>query len=581
MPHTARRPRASSGLSGRGRAKSAPTREAHPRPRPQKPADPYAALDAALTAAAASPPPGATTFGALGLDHRLVSALEAAGISEPFAIQARALPDALAGRDVLGRAQTGSGKTLAFGLPLLTRLAGSTQRRRERAPRGLILVPTRELAEQVAGVLGPFGRKIGVRTITVYGGVSIVRQIERARGADLVVATPGRLIDLMERGACALGNIEITVLDEADHMADLGFMPAVTRILDATPAGGQRLLFSATLDRGVGQLVTAYVRDPALHAVAPAADAAAASHLTLVLAHPDKVPVAAELASGPGRTLFFVRTKHGAERLAKQLSRAGVGASAIHGDRNQNQRQRALDAFTAGHPRVLVATDVAARGIHVDDVDLVVQFDPPKDHKDYLHRAGRTARAGATGMVVTLADQAQVGELQRLHAAAGVTAAEHEVTAGHEVIKEIAASGVPVPPPPAPAPVAVEAGRSGNAGRPEASRRRDGRGGHGAARRPQDTSRPGSADRPDRADRPAKADRPDRADRPAKAGRPAEGGRYAKAGRPAGTGRPGRDGQSPRSGHAKGTSWGKGKGKGSGNGRSARRSPAGGTRRAA
>jgi superfamily II DNA/RNA helicase len=587
MPHTARRPRAS---SGRGRAKSASTGQTRPAPSRPRREDPYAALDAALTAAAASPPSAATTFGALGLDDRLVSALEAAGISEPFAIQARALPDALAGRDVLGRAQTGSGKTLAFGLPLLTRLAGSTQRRRERAPRGLILVPTRELAEQVAGVLEPFGRKIGVRTITVYGGVSIVRQIERARGADLVVATPGRLIDLMERGACNLGNIEITVLDEADHMADLGFMPAVTRILDATPAGGQRLLFSATLDRGVGQLVTAYVRDPALHAVAPSSDGVAASHLVLVLAHPDKVPVAAELASGPGRTLFFVRTKHGAERLAKQLSRAGVGASAIHGDRNQNQRQRALDAFTAGHPRVLVATDVAARGIHVDDVDLVVQFDPPKDHKDYLHRSGRTARAGATGMVVTLADQAQVRELQRLHAAAGVTAAEHEVTAGHEVIKEIAASGVPVPPPPAP--VAVEAAEAPAPGAAPRGARRAKAGRSGNAGRPKDTSRPGAADRPARTDRSARADRPDRADRPAKASRPAEGGRHAKAShpaeggrhakadRPAGTtGRPGRDGQSSRSGHAKGASWSKGKG--SGNGRSARRSQAGGTRRAA
>ena len=266
-----------------------------------------------------------------------------------------------------------------------------------------------------------------------------------------MVATPGRLIDLMERDAIRLDNIEITVLDEADHMADLGFMPAVTRILDATPAGGQRLLFSATLDRGVGRLVTAYVRDPALHAVTPATDAVAASHLLLVLAHPDKVPVAAELASGPGRTLFFVRTKHGADRLAKQLSRAGVGASAIHGDRNQNQRQRALDAFTAGHPRVLVATDVAARGIHVDDVDLVVQFDPPKDHKDYLHRSGRTARAGATGQVVALADPAQVRELQKLHAAASVTADQHEVAPGHEVLREIAAAGVPVRPPPPPA----------------------------------------------------------------------------------------------------------------------------------
>ena len=586
MPHTTRRPRASS--SGRGRAKSGHVRPAPAQPRPQKPEDPYAALDAALTAAAAAPPPAATTFAALGLDDRLVSALEAAGISEPFAIQARALPDALAGRDVLGRAQTGSGKTLAFGLPLLTRLAGGKERRRERAPRGLVLVPTRELAEQVAGVLEPFGRKIGVRTITVYGGVSIGRQIERARSADLVVATPGRLIDLMERGACTLGNIEITVLDEADHMADLGFLPAVTRILDATPAGGQRLLFSATLDRGVGQLVTAYVRDPALHAVAPAADAAAASHLMLVLAHPDKVPVAAELASGPGRTLFFVRTKHGADRLAKQLSRAGVGASAIHGDRNQNQRQRALDAFAAGHPRVLVATDVAARGIHVDDVDLVVQFDPPKDHKDYLHRAGRTARAGATGMVVALADQAQVRDLQRLHAAAGVTADQHEVAAGHEVIRKIAASGVPVPPPPAPMAVeaaeapapgaAVDGGRRakaerpGKAGRSGTPSRRDD-GGRESAHRPKstrrtavagqpgrtvDASQPGRVRHPENTGRSAPADRSARASRSAQADRPAEGGRYGKADRSAGAGHPGK-----------------------GHGGRARRSQAGGTRRAA
>ena len=551
MPHTARRPRASS--SGRGRAKSATPRPVRPRPE-----DPYAALDAALTAAAASPPPAATTFAALGLDSRLVSALAAVGISEPFAIQARALPDALAGRDVLGRAQTGSGKTLAFGLPMLTRLAASRDRRRERAPRGLVLVPTRELAEQVAGVLGPFGQKLGVRTTTVYGGVSIARQIDRVRGADLVVATPGRLIDLMEREACDLGNIEITVLDEADHMADLGFLPAVTRILDATPAGGQRLLFSATLDRGVGRLVTTYVNDPALHAVAPSPDGAAAAHLMLVLAHADRVPVAAELASGPGRTLFFVRTKHGADRLAKQLSRAGVGASAIHGDRNQNQRQRALDAFTAGHPRVLVATDVAARGIHVDDVDLVVQFDPPKDHKDYLHRAGRTARAGATGIVVALADQAQVRDLQRLHAAAGVTASQHEVAAGHEVIREIAASGVPVPPPPAP-PVAAEAPetagtsggsrqRSGKAGRPRASSRHDSSGGYGSARRPKD--------------------------RPAEGGHHVKAGRPAKADRPAGSGRPGRDGQPSR-----GANWTKGKGPGHGG--SARKSQAGGARRAA
>jgi superfamily II DNA/RNA helicase len=383
------------------------------------------------------------------LDPRLVRALAAGDIHEPFAIQARALPDALAGRDVLGRAQTGSGKTLAFGLPLLTRLAADPGPRREKTPRGLVLVPTRELAQQVADVLVPLGRAVGVSIATVYGGVSISAQIARVRHADVVVATPGRLIDLLERHACTLSGIQVSVLDEADHMADLGFLPAVTQIIDQTPAGGQRMLFSATLDRNVGQLVTRYTTEAALHAVTSSTDSGPAEHRVLVLSAQDKVAVAAEIASRPGRTLFFVRTKHGADRLVKQLTRAGVEAAAIHGDRNQNQRQRALDAFAAGHPRVLVATDVAARGIHVDDVDLVVQFDPPNDHKDYLHRSGRTARAGASGMVIALVERGQLRELRRLHDAAGVTAASDEVAAGHHVVRQIAASGTPVPPAPA------------------------------------------------------------------------------------------------------------------------------------
>jgi superfamily II DNA/RNA helicase len=408
-------------------------------------------LDQALAAAAALPQPVAS-FAELGLDPRLVSALAARDIREPFAIQARALPDALAGRDVLGRAETGSGKTLAFGLPMLSRIAGLAGRARDKAPRGLILVPTRELAQQVAAVLTPLGRSLGVSVTTVYGGVPIGRQISRiAGGVDIVVATPGRLIDLLERGSCRLTDICITVLDEADHMADLGFMPSVTRILDETPAGGQRLLFSATLDRGVDALVRSYLAEPALHAVTPEVVAGgAAEHSVLVLDSGDKLAVAAELASRPARTLFFVRTKHGADRLARQLDRAGVPAAAIHGDRNQNQRQRALDAFTAGHPRVLVATDVAARGIHVDGVELVVHFDPPNDHKDYLHRSGRTARAGATGLVVTLALREQVREIERLQSAAGVDSASHRVTAGHPVVREIATTGTPVPPPPPP-----------------------------------------------------------------------------------------------------------------------------------
>jgi superfamily II DNA/RNA helicase len=424
--------------------------------------DPSSALEAALNAAAAAPEPPAASFAELGVQPRLVTALAAGGILEPFAIQSRAVPDALTGRDILGRAQTGSGKTLAFGLPLLNRLAASTQPRQQKAPRGLVLVPTRELAQQVADVLAPLGRTVGVSIATVYGGVSIGRQIDQVRHADVVVATPGRLGDLIERRACTLARVEITVLDEADHMADLGFLPAVTRLLDQTPAEGQRMFFSATLDRGVGQLVTKYVKDPALHAVPQAVESTPAEHSILVVRAEDKVPVAAEIASRPGRTLFFVRTKHGADRLAKHLSRAGVGSAAIHGNRSQSQRQRALDEFAAGHPRVLVATDVAARGIHVDDVDLVVHFDPPEDHKDYLHRSGRTARAGASGQVVALAERGQVRELQRMHTAAGITAATRDAAPGHQALREFATSGTPVPP---------AAGRTPRTATPQTSRR--------------------------------------------------------------------------------------------------------------
>jgi superfamily II DNA/RNA helicase len=445
-----------------------------------RPGDGRSELDLALAAAAERPGPLALTFAELGLDSRLVAALAARGVTEPFAIQARALPDALAGRDVLGRAETGSGKTLAFGLPMLSRIAGMPGRARDKAPRGLILVPTRELAQQVAGVLTPLGRSLGVSVTTVYGGVPIGRQITRiAGGVDVVVATPGRLIDLLERRACLLTDIEITVLDEADHMADLGFLPSVTRILDETPPRGQRMLFSATLDRGVDKLVRSYLTEPALHAVtAEVVAGGAAEHSMLVLDAQDKLAVAAEMASRPARTLFFVRTKHGADRLARQLERAGVNAAAIHGDRNQNQRQRALDAFAAGHPRVLVATDVAARGIHVDGIELVVHFDPPNDHKDYLHRSGRTARAGATGLVVTLAMREQIREIQRLHDAAGVQPARHHVSAGHPVVREIATTGTPVPPP---SPAAERRPRPAGAP-PRASR--------GSGRPPRSASRP-------------------------------------------------------------------------------------------
>jgi superfamily II DNA/RNA helicase len=472
----------------RRRRPASPGRSASPRRpshqgRPRRPAPTrtpvVSELERALTAALSAPAPAPATFAELGLPGPLVAALGEQGIAAPFAIQARALPDALAGRDVLGRAQTGSGKTLAFGLPLLARLAHAAGPRQPKAPRGLVLVPTRELARQVAEVLAPLGRRLGVRVTTVYGGAPMGRQIEQlARGVDIVVATPGRLIDLIERGAARLGQVEIAVLDEADHMADLGFMPAVTQLLDATPADGQRLLFSATLDRDVDRLVTRYLTDPALHAIAPVNEpGVAADHQVFVLPAEDKVAIAAEIAARPDRTLFFVRTKHGAGRLAKQLTRAGIEAGAIHGDLNQNQRQRALDGFASGYPRVLVATDVAARGIHVDDVGLVVHFDPPNDHKDYLHRSGRTGRAGATGTVLALVDPGQVREVARLHEAAGVTPARHQVQPGDPAVRDLATSGTPIPPPP-PRPERTASTGQPQQGRPgRGSRPRSGRNG--------------------------------------------------------------------------------------------------------
>ncbi|HEX5532129.1 MAG TPA: DEAD/DEAH box helicase [Actinomycetales bacterium] len=401
-------------------------------------------LDRLLDEAQNTPAPDATSFAETGLPTPLVEALAAQGMKQPFAIQARTLPDALAGRDILGRAQTGSGKTLGFGLPMLARLSGG--KRGSGTPRGLVLVPTRELAKQVADALAPLGRPLGVRIATVFGGAPINRQInDLQRGVDMVVATPGRLIDLMDRRAVTLDQVRITVLDEADYMADLGFLPAVTRIMDATPDGGQRMLFSATLDRGVDRLVSRYLTDPSVHAVAPAASPVESmEHKVFTVQSEDKVAVAAEVAARPGRTLFFVRTKHGADRLAKQLERQGVEAAAIHGNLGQNARQRALDAFTSGRPRVLVATDVAARGIHVDDVDLVVHFDPPNDHKDYLHRSGRTARAGTSGTVVALVQPEQARGMSRLHRDAKVVPDVTAVHPGHDAVREVATSGTPV-----------------------------------------------------------------------------------------------------------------------------------------
>jgi superfamily II DNA/RNA helicase len=425
-----------------------------------------------LDEALARPAPTDSSFEAAGVPDALIKALTRRGITAPFAIQTRALPDGLAGRDVLGRAQTGSGKTLAFGLPMLARLAG--QRSRQHHPRGLVLVPTRELAMQVADTLRPLADAVDLRMLAVFGGAPYGRQIAALeRGVDIVVATPGRLIDLIDRGACSLSAVSVVALDEADHMADLGFLPAVTRLLDDVPVGGQRLLFSATLDRGVDRLVRTYLTDPAVHAVAPAASPVESmAHHMFLLEHADKVAVAAEIAARPGRTLVFVRTKHGADRLAKQLSKLGAEAAAIHGNLSQSARQRALAGFAAGHPRVLVATDVAARGIHVDDVDLVVHFDPPNDSKDYLHRSGRTARAGATGTVVSFVQPDQERAVTRLHRDARVTSTSVRVRPGHAAVREIAESGTPIPPVTTrPRPAHAQ----GQRGRPHQKARRRGR----------------------------------------------------------------------------------------------------------
>ena len=376
--------------------------------------------DLAISTSAGAPLPAAGGFADLGLPKALVSALQAGGITEPFPIQAATIPDALAGRDVLGRGKTGSGKTLGFGLPMIANLSGSN------APSGcaraLVLVPTRELALQVADVLAPLARIQDLSLTLVAGGMAYGPQLKAfERGVDIVVATPGRLIDLMDQGAADLTRVEVVVLDEADHMADLGFMPAVTQILDTVPGGGQRLLFSATLDGAVNRLVKRYLVDPVTHEVDPGqASNASMEHHVLLVRPADKAKLTAEIAGRDGRTVIFVRTQLGANRVAEQLREAGVLAGALHGGLTQGARARMLAAFKDGRLPVLVATDVAARGIHVDEIGLVLQVDPPAGPKDYLHRAGRTARAGETGVVVTLALPHQRREVERLTRQAGV-----------------------------------------------------------------------------------------------------------------------------------------------------------------
>jgi superfamily II DNA/RNA helicase len=396
--------------------------------------------------------PTDTTFEALGVPAPLVEVLTASGITAPFPIQVATLPDSLSGKDVLGRGRTGSGKTLAFSLPLVARLAASTSKRQPKRPRSLILVPTRELANQVAAVVDPLARALGMKTTTIFGGVGQNPQVQAlAGGIDVLIACPGRLEDLIQQGHCDLGAIEVTILDEADHMADLGFLPGVKRIMDRTPKVGQRLLFSATLDNGVDVLVKRYLSNPTTHSVDPAvAPVSTMTHHVFRVDALDKNQIVKELASGLGRSVLFTRTKHQAKKLAKQLTAAGVPAVDLHGNLSQNARERNLEAFSSGATRVLCATDIAARGIHVDDVAIVVHVDPPAEHKAYLHRSGRTARAGAEGAVVTIATPDQAGEVRTLARQAGITP---EVSAIKPGAREIVALTGPAAPYVEPAPM--------------------------------------------------------------------------------------------------------------------------------
>ena len=438
-----------------------------------------------------------SSFLSLGVPENLASVLAADGKTEAFPIQRDTLPDSLAGRDVLGRGRTGSGKTIAFALPMVARLSGaSAARRTPGRPRGLVLAPTRELATQIAAVFTPLAAAAGLRVTTVFGGVSQRPQEQALRaGVDIVVACPGRLEDLMKQKVIDLSAIEITVLDEADHMADLGFLPGVTRILTATPQGGQRMLFSATLDRGVDTLVRRFLRDEIRHSVDESSvPQGVMTHRVFVVPGTDeKTALVRHLASGRGRRILFTRTKHQAKKLAKQLTAAGIPSVDLHGNLSQNARERNLAAFgarpDAGGVRVLVATDVAARGVHVDDVELVVHVDPPVEHKAYLHRSGRTARAGAEGIVVTVALDAQRGEVKDLLRKAKVTAALEPVQAqGAEVSALVGEPAPHVTPAPA---------------QPQQHRAKKSAGGGQRSRDKQDAT--GSRSRPRGGQHPAKA----------------------------------------------------------------------------
>ena len=448
-----------------------------------------------------------STFADLGVPPKLIEALRRLDITVPTPVQGAVVPDALGGRDILGRAQTGSGKTLAFGLPILARLTG--ERSRPKHPRALIVVPTRELATQVRRALEPLAFAVRLKLVTVYGGTPYDRQIKQLRaGADIVVATPGRLQDLMDKGHCRTDDIAVTVLDEADHLCDLGFYPAVDALLRQIPATGQRMLLSATLDGDVDRLVRAHLRSPVLHEVDPnrGSVASMAHHVLVVGGFRDKVSAVVALVEANPRSIVFTRTRDGASELAQALGREGIEAVDLHGNLSQRVRERNLHRFSSGKAQAVVATDLAARGIHVDAVGLVVHFDPPADAKAYLHRSGRTARAGESGAVVSITTRRQVDEVVRMQAKAGVDSRHHDVRTVPRPMTAVAlaGSGTPAPAANRGGSTAASRGRTsfrsgngggrrggprgGQGGRAAAGRRSGGRGATGG-RRPSTVSR--------------------------------------------------------------------------------------------
>ncbi|MGZ0712040.1 DEAD/DEAH box helicase (plasmid) [Coraliomargarita sp. W4R53] len=430
------------------------------------------------------------TFSALGVPQPLVNILAAEGKTNAFPIQVDTLPDTLGGRDVLGRGKTGSGKTLAFSIPMVARLGGELAggRRRAGLPLGLVLAPTRELATQINAVLEPLAKAYGMTTTTIFGGVNQNRQVQALKsGVDIIVACPGRLEDLMKQGFVKLNAIEITVIDEADHMADLGFLPGVTRILSATPTGGQRLLFSATLDNGVDKLVHRFLQNEVLHSVDEANSPVAAMthHVFTVDGVDSKNEVIRTLASGSGRRILFMRTKHQAKKLAQKLTAAGIPSVDLHGNLSQPARDRNLAAFSSGSAKVLVATDVAARGVHVDDVELVIHVDPPMEHKAYLHRSGRTARAGAEGAVVTLVLPGQEKDVAQLLRKAAISVTPTRVSpASAEVVALVGTVAAYVKPVPKAEPQRGGGGRSQGANAQRKRAARDDRGERSGSQQP-------------------------------------------------------------------------------------------------